>query len=337
MQEFSSVTASSYDAESLAPMLTEKASEGWSVVSIISAGTNVVAYLTRGGESASTTPAVATAASGVAASEGSGGTVEFSDANDVVEIEVNEEAAAAVSADATAISPSLPEEDPPAEEPVVSSPEAVAAVEASGEPTGWGAVADTPSEPESPSVPDTPTVPESPTIPETDSPGFGAVAGGVGAVAGAAAIGGAVFGQESAGDTADSGDAATTDAAQDMLGSSSEAPAATTETSFGAAEHAGAAEPTDGASGAGLVDSIGDATSGAADASADVSAASTEVAASTEATTEATSDDAAAASGVPAGWYADPSGRFELRYWDGNAWTEHVSRAGQQYTDPPVA
>ncbi|MGA9277227.1 DUF2510 domain-containing protein, partial [Ilumatobacter sp.] len=42
-------------------------------------------------------------------------------------------------------------------------------------------------------------------------------------------------------------------------------------------------------------------------------------------------------SGVPAGWYADPSGRFELRYWDGSAWTEHVSRAGQQYTDPPVA
>ncbi len=45
----------------------------------------------------------------------------------------------------------------------------------------------------------------------------------------------------------------------------------------------------------------------------------------------------AAESTVPAGWYADPSGRFELRYWDGNAWTEHVSRAGQQYTDPPVA
>jgi hypothetical protein len=40
---------------------------------------------------------------------------------------------------------------------------------------------------------------------------------------------------------------------------------------------------------------------------------------------------------VPAGWYADPAGRFELRYWDGAAWTEHVSRAGQQYTDPPVA
>ena len=38
---------------------------------------------------------------------------------------------------------------------------------------------------------------------------------------------------------------------------------------------------------------------------------------------------------VPAGWYADPAGRFELRYWDGSTWTEHVSRAGQQFTDPP--
>ncbi len=40
---------------------------------------------------------------------------------------------------------------------------------------------------------------------------------------------------------------------------------------------------------------------------------------------------------VPPGWYTDPAGRYELRYWDGTAWTEHVSRAGQQYTDPPVA
>ena len=51
-----------------------------------------------------------------------------------------------------------------------------------------------------------------------------------------------------------------------------------------------------------------------------------------------TTDTAAAGAGAaPAGWYADPSGRFELRYWDGGQWTEHVSRAGQQYTDPPVA
>lgn len=46
---------------------------------------------------------------------------------------------------------------------------------------------------------------------------------------------------------------------------------------------------------------------------------------------------AAVAPAVPAGWYADPAGRFELRYWDSNQWTEHVSRAGQQFTDPPVA
>lgn len=40
---------------------------------------------------------------------------------------------------------------------------------------------------------------------------------------------------------------------------------------------------------------------------------------------------------VPAGWYADPAGRYELRYWDGAQWTEHVARGGTQYTDPPVA
>jgi hypothetical protein len=57
-----------------------------------------------------------------------------------------------------------------------------------------------------------------------------------------------------------------------------------------------------------------------------------------EATPAATTSGAtAAAAAAPAGWYADPSSRFELRYWDGGQWTEHVSRAGQQYTDPPVA
>jgi hypothetical protein len=40
---------------------------------------------------------------------------------------------------------------------------------------------------------------------------------------------------------------------------------------------------------------------------------------------------------TPAGWYPDPSGRYEMRYWDGDKWTEHVSRQGQTYTDPPVA
>ena len=45
----------------------------------------------------------------------------------------------------------------------------------------------------------------------------------------------------------------------------------------------------------------------------------------------------APSSAAPAAWYADPSGRFELRYWDGKEWTEHVARGGQQFTDPPVA
>jgi hypothetical protein len=33
-------------------------------------------------------------------------------------------------------------------------------------------------------------------------------------------------------------------------------------------------------------------------------------------------------------WYPDPTGRFELRYWDGSQWTEHASTAGQQVVDP---
>ena len=48
---------------------------------------------------------------------------------------------------------------------------------------------------------------------------------------------------------------------------------------------------------------------------------------------EATTSGAAA----PAAWYADPSKRYELRYWDGKEWTEHVARGGQQFTDAPVA
>jgi uncharacterized protein YxjI len=34
-------------------------------------------------------------------------------------------------------------------------------------------------------------------------------------------------------------------------------------------------------------------------------------------------------------WYPDPSGRHELRYHDGSAWTEHVSSHGKQSVDPP--
>ena len=51
----------------------------------------------------------------------------------------------------------------------------------------------------------------------------------------------------------------------------------------------------------------------------------------------AASSGASATPAVPAAWYKDPSGRYEMRYWNGTAWTEHVARGGQQFTDPPVA
>lgn len=39
---------------------------------------------------------------------------------------------------------------------------------------------------------------------------------------------------------------------------------------------------------------------------------------------------------LPAGWFPDPLGRHEGRYWDGRAWTEHVTSHGHQGIDPPV-
>ena len=178
MQEFSSVTASSYDADALAPLLSAKSADGWDVVSIVSAGTNIVAYLSR---------------------ESSG----ESDADDAVD-----------STDVAAIATLEDTPDDDVEEPVAEEPAVEEAVDE--EPAGWGSAPEkTETEPE-------PVVDTEPVV---------------------AAV---------------------------------------------------AAEP-------------------------------------------AVAEAAPAESTVPAGWYADPSGRYELRYWDGNAWTEHVSRAGQQFTDPPVA
>lgn len=36
-------------------------------------------------------------------------------------------------------------------------------------------------------------------------------------------------------------------------------------------------------------------------------------------------------------WYADPTGRHELRYWDGNAWTDYVFSQGTRAVDPLVS
>ena len=216
MQEFSSVTASSYDAESLAPLLNERAADGWEVVSIVSAGTNIVAYLSREAEASSLAE-----------------TDEAPVEETVEELAVEETAAPAGDSaplwgDTTA---SVPAEEPTAETPTEQPTE-----QPTEEPAGWAAA------------------PESTETTEDSVESLAAQVGGDEAAAAAAAT-------------------------TPFLGSTE--PEAEPEP---VAEPAPAAEPA-----------------------------------------------------VPAGWYADPSGRFELRYWDGAAWTEHVSRAGQQFTDPPVA
>ena len=213
MQEFSSITASSYDAESLAPMLTAKSAEGWEIVSIVAAGTNIVAYLCR-----------ESAGSGSASGE-----------SDDVSVAASSVAAAAV-----------------AEMPADASTNDSAAVV------------------------DTPYVPADSSIP-TES-------------------------------------AATPSAADDAAAA--------------IAEPAGWAVAPDN-----------DVAELAAQVGADDAATDTAAAGMADSSDQAVdaADGSAVESSVPAGWYADPSGRYELRYWDGGAWTEHVSRAGQQFTDPPVA
>lgn len=193
MQEFSSVSASSYDPAALAAKLTEKSGEGWSVVSIVPTGGDVTAFLVRDADAAA--PAAAAA--------------------------VAEPAAAEPAAETTGgFAPTLLGGAAAA----AATPEPTPAV---AEPAGW-AVA-----------------------PEAAAP---------------------------------------------------------------------AVDPTPAAT---SMAPIGDTTSYQPAAQQTYQPAAQPAAAATPA--------------VPAGWYADPAGRFELRYWDGSTWTEHVSRAGQQYTDPPVA
>jgi hypothetical protein len=193
MYDFESVSVSSFEAASLAATLTEKSADGWDVVAIVNAGSDVVAYLRRANESAPAASADADASTG--------------ESTDAAADSAGELAAAAM------FTPTS-----------VSSEPAVPTADASTTPTSSA---------------------------DTDGTGWGA-----------------------------SSDTTAAAAAGSGWGGTSEA-----------SSWSGSAQQT----------------------------------------------AAPATPSVPAGWYADPAGRFELRYWDGTAWTEHVSRGGQQYTDPPVA
>jgi hypothetical protein len=37
---------------------------------------------------------------------------------------------------------------------------------------------------------------------------------------------------------------------------------------------------------------------------------------------------------APSGWYPDPAGRHEQRYWHEGRWTEHVADGGRRSSDP---
>lgn len=54
-----------------------------------------------------------------------------------------------------------------------------------------------------------------------------------------------------------------------------------------------------------------------------------------QAPTPTASNTSATSPNVPANWYPDPSKRYELRYWNGSAWTSHVATGGVQSTDEP--
>ena len=42
-----------------------------------------------------------------------------------------------------------------------------------------------------------------------------------------------------------------------------------------------------------------------------------------------------AADAAPSGWYRDPGGQHELRYWHEGRWTEHVANGGRRSADAP--
>ena len=47
MQEFTSISVSSYEADTLTALLNEKSGDGWNVVAIVPTGSTVTAYLSK--------------------------------------------------------------------------------------------------------------------------------------------------------------------------------------------------------------------------------------------------------------------------------------------------
>ena len=110
---------------------------------------------------------------------------------------------------------------------------------------------------------------------------------------------------------------------------SSSTSASTSASVTGTASTSGASEPAGWAAAA-----TSDAASAPTQAMSTTAAAETSSTSTSGATTNATASSTTPS--VPADWYKDPSGRYEYRYWDGQKWTEHVSRAGTVYKDPPT-
>ncbi len=319
MQEFSSISVSSYEAGSLADKLTEQSRDGWSVAGIVQAGSSITAYLSRDVEPESTSgaeatdgvsepspadndqePATGSAATGSAAIGALGGAAAMGVATGEPSLPTADEDADAEDSgtdDAQSDEPDTEHHDEPAD-----------ATDADSDGQDGGDQID-------------------------DLPGWAAVASstGSGSIAGATGMSGTESGsiEEAAAalpEVAAERDSTLPDGAgAAVLGASAlGADAAASEASTA------------------ITDSVvetGDVPASTADTANAVTAADAAASASSEATAADTgaAAEAAAAGAAPAGWYADPSSRFELRYWDGTQWTEHVSRAGQQYTDPPIA
>jgi Protein of unknown function (DUF2510) len=260
MQEFSSISVSSYEAGSLAERLTAQSRDGWDVVAIVPTGSTITAYLAR---------------------EASADSTDSTDTADSTDAAVKE-----------SVAPIEPTASEPVSEPVASETAAEPIIDsapaATAEPS-WSVLADQAAAAERTPEPER-SIPEI-RLPESTP---------------AAAV--------------------TPDPVSEPGGW-----AVAPESSGTGGTSAASADPTIGLGTSSGAASIAAAADAVAVTPAEPAAATTQPAATQPA------QQAQAAAAAPAGWYADPSSRYELRYWDGTQWTEHVSRGGQQFTDPPVA